>query len=136
MDLWQQPFTETGVPEGDPIAVTMGIGIQQAAFSRDGRKLVYSQGRPVANAWRVTILEDRQAGWDDAEQLTFDQAYIRELDVSRDERLIVSSDRGGNPDLWATAVHGNDITRLTTDPTPVSVKGCCQRSIVPPRLET
>ncbi len=119
MDLWQQHVTETGVPEGDPIAVTMGVGIQDAAFSRNGLKLAYSQGRPAANVWRVPFLEDREAGWDDAEQLTFDQAYIGNLDVYPDgERLVVSSDRGGNPDLWAVAVHGNDITRLTTDPTP------------------
>jgi len=119
MDLWQQHVTETGVPEGDPIAVTMGVGIQDAAFSRNGLKLAYSQGRPVANVWRVPFLEDREAGWDDAEQLTFDQANITALDVdAAGQRLVVSSDRGGNPDLWVTAVHGNDITRLTTDSTP------------------
>ena len=119
MDLWQQHVTEAGAPEGDPIAVTMGVGIQDAAFSRDGLKLVYSQGRPVANVWRVPILADREAGWDDAEQLTFDQAHIASIDLdSAGQRLLVSSDRGGNPDLWAVPVDGNDMTQLTSDPTP------------------
>jgi hypothetical protein len=120
MDLWRQNITETGEPEDHPIAVTMGIGIQHAAFSRDGRKLVYSQGRPVSNLWRVPILEDREVGWDDAEQLTFDQAYIEGVDVDPvgERRLYFSSDRGGNQNLWTLPMRGNDFIQLTNEPTP------------------
>jgi serine/threonine protein kinase len=70
MDLWQQPIATDGQPEGEPAAVTVGIGMQQAVFAADGRKLAYSKGRPVANVFRVPILEDREAVWGDAEQLT------------------------------------------------------------------
>jgi len=66
-----------GEPEGNPRAVTAGIGIRHAAFSPDGTKLAYSWGRLVANVWRVPILEDRPATWADAEQLTFEQAFVR-----------------------------------------------------------
>jgi Tol biopolymer transport system component len=119
MDLWQQRLAESGVSQGDPVAVTIGVGMQHAAFSRDGRRLVYSQGRPVANVWRVPMLDDREAGWDDAERITSDQAHIAGVDVdAAGERLVMSSDRGGNPDLWTLTVRGNDITRLTTDATP------------------
>ena len=59
-----------------------------------------SKGRRVANVWRVPILSDREATWANAEQITFDQAFIRALDVSPDgDELLVDSDRGGNVDL-------------------------------------
>lgn len=59
MDLWQQPLSAEGEPRGNAAAVTVGIGMQHAAFTRDGRKLVYSKGGAVANVWRVPILQDR-----------------------------------------------------------------------------
>jgi Tol biopolymer transport system component/tRNA A-37 threonylcarbamoyl transferase component Bud32 len=117
MDLWQQRMSDAGVPEGDPRPVTAGVGVQQAAFSRDGRRVAYSQGRPVANLWRLPILTDREAVWDDAEQLTFDQALIQGVDVfPGGERLVFASDRGGNPDLWTMGIRGATIASLAPDP--------------------
>jgi TolB protein len=118
MDLWRQTMRD-GKPVGDAQPVTTGVGITSAAFSRDGRKLAYSKGRVVANVWRVPILPDRPATWSDARQVTFDEAYIEMLDVSRDgEKLIVSSDRAGNPDLWLLPAEGGAMQQLTIDPTP------------------
>ena len=37
----------------------------------------------VANVWRVPILGDREAGWEDAEQVTFDEASVASLDAIR-----------------------------------------------------
>ncbi len=101
MDLWEQPLGPDGKPEGNPRAVTVGIGMRHAAFSPDGTKLAYSRGRLVANVWKVPILEDRPATWADAEQLTFEQAFVESFDVSPDgAQLMLNSDRSGNPDLW------------------------------------
>jgi Tol biopolymer transport system component len=74
MDLWQQRVRDDGTPDGLPRAVTVGVGMQHAAFSPDGKKLAYSRGRRMSNLYRVPILEDRRATWADAEQLTFDEA--------------------------------------------------------------
>ena len=121
MDLWRQRMTDDGQPEGTAIALTVGIGMQSAAFTPGRRKVVYSKGNPVANVWRVPILEDREAVWADAEQLTFDQANIGTLDLSADrQQLIVSSDRGGNDDIWVMPTHGIGIRQLTTDRAPDS----------------
>ncbi len=110
MDLWQQSIAADGRSEGDAVAVTVAIGMQHAALTPEGRQLVYSKGRPVANVWRVPIPEDRQAVWADAEQLTFDQARIRGVDLAPDGgRLVVDSDRGGNRDLWIVSTRGNDM---------------------------
>jgi Tol biopolymer transport system component len=119
MDLWRQALGNDGSPEGAPEPVTSGVGMRDAAFSPDGRKLAYSRGRAVGNLWKVPILEDRPATWADARQLTFEQAFIEFFDVSPDgKRLAVSSDRSGNPDLWTMPAEGGPMQRLTTDPTP------------------
>ena len=121
MDLWRQKLNEEGEPVGPANAVSSGLGIRSVAnFSSDGSRIAYSRGRfRVANVWRVPLLSDRPATWSDAEPLTFDQAFAEFVDVSPDgERLLVTSDRAGNPDLWILPSDGGSMTPLTTGPTP------------------
>jgi len=113
MDLWQQRMTAAGRSDGDAAAVTVGVGMRRAMLTRDRRKLAYSKGRLVANIWRVPILADREAQWADAEQLTFDQAAIKGLEVLPDDRLLVTSDRSGFQNLWTMPVRGSDVRQLT-----------------------
>jgi Tol biopolymer transport system component len=119
-DLWQQRLTPEGTPDGAPVAVTVGVGMQHATVSADSRKLAYSKGRRVENVWRVPIVETGDVGWEDAEQLTFEEANIYGLDLFPDDtRLVVSSDRTGNFDLWSIPLDGNDaMTQLTADRAP------------------
>jgi Tol biopolymer transport system component/serine/threonine protein kinase len=117
-DLWRQRVSETGAPSGPPRQVTTAVEVRHATFSADGGRIAFSKGRWVANVWKVPILESRAAVWADAEQVTDDHAYIEFLDVSRDgRRLLYSSDRAGNQDIWVTTV-GKETTRLTSDPAP------------------
>ena len=119
MDLWGQPMGTDGRPSGDPQPLTTGLVIRNIAFSEDGTKLAYSRGRRVANVWRVPILADRPATWDDAEQITSDQVLIDNLDLSPDgQSLLLVSDRTGNLDLWMMPVEGGEMRQLTTEPTP------------------
>ncbi|GMR22816.1 MAG: hypothetical protein BMS9Abin37_1192 [Acidobacteriota bacterium] len=118
-DVWLQRLAEDGRPAGEPQPVTAGMGMREARLSPDGTRLAYSTGGNVANVWRVPILEDRPATWADAEQITFDEAFIDYVDISPDgSRLAVSSDRSGNMDLWTLPVTGGDMQQLTTDLTP------------------
>lgn len=120
MDLWQQRIGENGKPEGEPRPLTTGLVIRSAVFSPDGSRLAYSRGRHVSNVWRIPILEDRPARWEDAQQLTFDNALVEFIDVSPDgKQLAISSDREGNQDLWLLPSAGGAMSPLTTDdPTP------------------
>ena len=118
-DLWVQELSEGAQPKGDPEAVTTGLGIRSASLNMDGTKVAYSKGSRFANIWRVPIFPDRAATWSDAEQLTFDQAHVRFLDVSPDgRRLAFNSNRSGVLDLWTLPAEGGEIQPLTNDPTP------------------
>jgi Tol biopolymer transport system component len=115
-DLWLQPFNDSDLPEGPPRRQSTGTLMVDGVFSPDRSRFVYSIGRVFSNVWRVPILGDRPATWADAEQLTFDDAFVEQLDVSADgERLIFSSDRGGNPDLWMLPSDGGEMQHVTTD---------------------
>jgi Tol biopolymer transport system component len=121
MDLWRQRMDEDGKPRGEAEPVTTGLEIRTAAFSPEGGRLAYSRGRRMydSNIWRVPILKDRLATWGDAEQLTFDNAFIQFFDVSPTRRrLVLSSDRAGNQDLWTLPSGGGEMAQLTTEPTP------------------
>ena len=118
-DLWMQELNDDATPQGDPEAITTGLGIRSASFLADGTRIAYSKGGRFANVWRVPIFPDRAATWSDAEQLTFDQAFIQFLDISRDgRRLVVNSNRSGFLDLWTLAAEGGEMRPVTNDVSP------------------
>ena len=121
MDFWQQLIKEDGRPVGSSQQLTTGIGIRHAVLSPDGTKLAYAKGRLVANLWRVPnpTHRDRSAIWADAQQLTFDQVFVEQVNVLPDgKRLLFDSDRMGNMDIWMIPVEGGEMQQVTTDPTP------------------
>jgi len=116
-DLWRRRFGDEGAV-GEPQRVTTGLEVRDFVFSADGSRLAYSKGRWVSNFWRVPIRDDRLLTWADAEQITFDQAYVEFLDVSPDgQRVAYSSDRTGNQDIWVMPIGGEPV-QLTTHPAP------------------
>ena len=113
-DLWLQELESDGAPSGAPVPVTAGLVIWRLAFSPDGSHFAYSQGRNVAHVWRVPILENRIATWDDAEQLTFD-ANASWPSVAPDGRLIIARQGGLRDlhDLWVLPAGGGEPVQLT-----------------------
>ncbi len=121
MDLWRQSLRKDGVPDGAAERLTNGIGIRSAVFSPDRTRIAYSQGRAVANLWRIPSRStgNQVPNWADAEQLTFDNALIQFFNISPDRNSIaLSSDRSGNQDLWVLPSAGGSMSRLTTDRSP------------------
>ena len=116
-DVWRQPMLENGKPNGPAERITTAVGISHIAFTADGKRLAYSQGRAVANVWRVPVRgdKDKPPTWAEAEQITFDLAFIEFMDVSRDGRqLAFSSDRAGNHDIWVMPVGSSGQLRQLT----------------------
>jgi Tol biopolymer transport system component len=116
LDLWKLEVGEDGRPEGPPGQVTSGIEMTHVALSASGQKLAYAKGRNVRNVFRTPILADRPATWADATQLTFDEAEVESVDVFRDGRLLISSDRSGNWDIYVLSPGSGDLQQLTMDP--------------------
>ncbi len=117
-DVWGQPFA-SGQPAGTPTRVTEDVGVRHASLSPDGTTLVYSQGQTIANVWRVPILPDRPAVWNDAERLTSSDGFIEYIDLSVDgTRVLLSSDQSGNPDVWILNLGDRSLKQLTEDPGP------------------
>ena len=113
MDLWFQRVDNEG-PTGAPEQVTTGMAIRNAAFSPDGRRLAYSQGSRVANLWRIPLLDDREASWADAEQMTLDQSLVGFVSVSPNRsELWFSSNRSGTQDLYRMGIGGGEPVRVT-----------------------
>jgi Tol biopolymer transport system component/predicted Ser/Thr protein kinase len=115
-DLWRFTLGANAQPDGGPQQVTAGIEMTNVVVSADGRRLAYSKGRNARNAFRAPLLADRPVTWADTTQLTFDEAEVESVDVSRDGRLLVSSDRGGNWDVWTLPASGGEPQQVTADP--------------------
>jgi Tol biopolymer transport system component len=119
MDLWEQRLRDDGTPHDPARPLSSGIGMIRAVLSPDGTRLAYSRGQRVANLWQVPILPDRPATWADANQMTFDQAFIEFVDVSADgQHLLIASDRAGNSDVWMLPAAGGDMQQMTTGSAP------------------
>jgi Tol biopolymer transport system component len=115
-DLWRYALGRDGLPIGAAEQIAAGIGMNRVAFTPGGNRIAYTRGRLVRNAFRVPILDDRPATWADAAQLTFDEATVESVDVARDGRLFLDSDRGGNWDVWMLPRSGGELQQITTDP--------------------
>ena len=115
-DLWMLEIGGDGKLRGPARQITTGVEMIHAALAAGGRKLAYTRGKMSRNVFRVPILADRPAAWADAVQLTHEEAEIESLDVSRDGRLVLSSDRSGNWDVYALSGNGGELQPLTSDP--------------------
>ncbi len=116
LDLWKLVIGDDGQANGPALQVTSGVEMTHVAIASNGQKLAYAKGRNVRNLFRVPILSGRPAVWTDATQLTFDEADVESVDVGPDGRLLISSDRSGNWDIYLLSPDSGDLQQLTTDP--------------------
>jgi Tol biopolymer transport system component len=115
-DLWRLTIGVDGRPEGAPTQVSAGVEMIYAVLGKNGKKLAYSQGRSIRNAFRAPVLADRPATWADTVQLTRDEAAVESVDVSRDGRVILSSDRSGNWNIYLWSDEGELFRPLVAHP--------------------
>ncbi len=116
-DVWRLDLDGSRRPVGDPVAVTNGVGIRDVAMAPSGTAMAFTKGHRIGtwNLWKIPLLQDRLATWDDAEKLTDDLALAEWTDLSTDgRRLLFSSDRLGNQDLWLMDLQTRALTQLTS----------------------
>jgi Tol biopolymer transport system component len=116
LDLWKLAIGEDGKAQGPPVQVTSGVEMTHVAIAATGQKLAYAKGRNIRNLFRTPIRAGRPTTWADATQLTFDEAEVESVDVAPDGRLLISSDRSGNWDIYILSPGSGDLQQLTTDP--------------------
>jgi eukaryotic-like serine/threonine-protein kinase len=114
-DLWKLEIGEDGRLRGAPRQITTGVEMIHAALAGNGGKLAYTRGKMSRNVFRIPVLADRPATWADAVQLTHEEAEIESLDISRDGRLLLSSDRSGNWDVYLLSSGGGELQQMTSD---------------------
>ncbi len=118
-DIWRLDLDGSRHPVGEPVAVTNGVGIRDVSMSSSGTAMAFTKGHRIGtwNLWKIPILPGRLATWDDAEKLTDDLALAEWSDLSTDgRRLLFSSDRLGNQDLWLLDLETRALTQLTSGP--------------------
>lgn len=115
-DLWRLGIGPHGRPLGPPVQLTAGMELTDIAIRPDGRQLAYTRGRRVLDVFRAPIPTGRPVSWADVVQLTFDEADFESVDVDDRGRLLLSSDRSGNWDIFLRPADGGSLQRLTTDP--------------------
>ncbi len=116
-DLWVRDIDENGRPVGIARAITSGFGVRSVSLSANATRLAYSQGRRVANVWRVPILTRGVATWEDAEQITFERAVVESIDVSPEgDRLLYDSDRTGERNIWVKLLDSGELRQVTHHP--------------------
>ncbi|MGI8785919.1 MAG: protein kinase domain-containing protein [Acidobacteriota bacterium] len=116
-DLWRQRVSEENEPSGNPQRMTTGLEIRSAAFSSEGGRLAYSKDQRRSNLWRIPILKDRLATWQDTAQLTFEQMGLGNLEISPDgKQLAFAMFRQGKKHIFVLPAEGGSPKRVLLDP--------------------
>ncbi len=114
MELWRQRIGNDGAPEGESKKIKNGTGIRSAGFTGNGKKIAYAKGGWTGNVWKVPILSDTIAVWDDAVQLTKEDGLVWSFDFSPDGKHIVfESKRAGNYDIWIITLADGTMKQVT-----------------------
>ncbi|MFC1629465.1 hypothetical protein ACFL3H_10210, partial [Gemmatimonadota bacterium] len=117
MDMWRQRISRNGIPQKSPERLTQGLQTSHAVFSPDSRQLAYSDAHKNGNLWRIPILDNHMAMWSDAEQLTFQESNINNVELSPDgAQLLYDAIWEGKWHLWVMSVEDREERRLTNDP--------------------
>ena len=116
-DVWSVRVDPAGVPQGEPVALTLGAGVGSFSVARDGRRLAYSRHAERSNIWSIALDPARPLRWEEARPVTSEEQVVEFLEVSRDGRRIVfDSTRGGSSDVWTMQADGSELRRVTDDP--------------------
>ena len=115
-DIWWLAIEAGGKPSGSAKCLMPGVNVSAMALSPDGTRLVFSKVVRRSNIWSIPIVDDHTFTLEEAEQVTFENHSITNLDVSPDGKWIAfSSNRRGNADIWIMNKKTKELRQLTTN---------------------
>jgi len=115
VNLWSIPIsTETGQVSDDLQRITQGTGIhQQPAAARDGT-IAFTSLETTVDLWSLCIDPNTGVVCGEPERITNDLAGEYDPTLSRDgSKLLFTSDRGGNRDVYIRDMETGQDRRLT-----------------------
>ncbi len=93
----------------DTLFVARGGYRYNFCWSHDGKSVAWI--RSVSPESQVLITRDLRTG--EEKQLTEGNENIDAMEWTKDDRIIFSSNRGGNTNLWAIPASGGDVVQVT-----------------------
>ena len=103
---------------GAPRKLTAGIGEEAATVSRDGR-IAFMHASENFDIWRLPLDANRAVVTGEPERIVSGLGTDDFPSVSADgQKLIYTSDRAGNEDIWLRDLKANKDTQITVGPMP------------------
>ena len=116
-NIWRIPISvsERRVA-GAPQRLTFGTGIEQGLSVSDDGRMAFASLGSNHDIWSIGV-DDSGRLVGEMNQLTEDEARNSEPSASADgSKLVYTSTRAGNPDLWLMDVESGEQTNLTNSP--------------------
>jgi Tol biopolymer transport system component len=115
-DVYRVALDRRGERRGEPQRITTGLGAHTISLSADGRLLVYSVFRLMANIWSVTASPNGGPPVAEATPITRGAQSVEGLALSNDGRwLTFDSDRNGKHHIYTVPADGGDAKQITSN---------------------
>jgi Tol biopolymer transport system component len=116
-DVYRIAIADDGAPAGSAARITTGLDAHSITLSADGRRMAYAKFHTLSNVWSIPVPDEGPVSIGLAEQVTFGNQMIEDVDVSADGQWIVfDSDRDGNSEIYKLRIGTDEPIRLTDDP--------------------
>jgi eukaryotic-like serine/threonine-protein kinase len=116
-DLFALSIGSDGRPQGQPVRITTGLGVQSFSVDATSSRLAYAVYQEKANVWSLPIPALPPVSIEGAVQVTSGSQVVETMRVSRDGQwLVYDSDLHGNADIFRIPTGGGEPERLTSDP--------------------
>jgi TolB protein len=115
-DVYRVALDRHGQRRGEPQRITTGLGAHTISLSADGRLLVYSVFRLMANIWSVTASPNGGRPVAEATPITRGAQSVEGLALSNDGQwLTFDSDRNGKHHIYTVSAGGGDAKQITSN---------------------
>ena len=116
-DVWYITVDEKGKPTASALPITVGVGVETIALSKDGSHLAYAKVADYSNICSIPIVHDSRIKLDEVQAITAENHFIELLSISPDGKWIAfDSNRSGNEDIWIMRKDGTELRQFTTHP--------------------